>query len=413
MNRTQHKKDRPRRGDYISARDILLANITPIDTETVPLDAAAGRILAEDLFAVEAVPSFDRSAYDGYALRAADTQTASKAAPVTLRILEEVPAGTLPTHAVTVGTATKILTGAPMPKGADTVVPYELTRFTDADVTLYAPVAAGRNIVRAGEDIAVGTRLCSHGTRIDAGLAGALAAQGKSRCTVYRAPVVGLLSTGSEIIPADAARADGKTRDTNVYSLAAALTANGFVPKMLGIVPDDAQKIRAAIEAALPACDAILCTGGVSAGDYDVTPIAMQQAGAKLLVHGVALKPGMACAYAMLLQKPLCALSGNPASAYTNFYAIVLPALKALAGSAHPVAEHFPVTLLAEFKKPSLTTRLLRGTLDLSDGTVGFRFDPQQGNAVLSSAMGCNAFCVIPAGSGPVPAGTRLSAFMI
>jgi len=397
--------------DYITARNLLLARMTPIETEDIPLETAAGRILAEDLAAREAIPWFDRSAYDGYAFRAADVRYAAAERPVTLSVIEEVPAGRVPKKAVTDGTAVKILTGAPIPQGADAVIAYERTTFTDTTVTLTTPVPAGSNIVRAGEDVRIGTPIAAKGTRIDAGLAGALAAQGLVSVCVYRRPTVGILSTGSEIIDPAAPHTAGKTRDTNYHTLAAALFQNGFLPKNFGIVTDDAAAIQTAIETALEHCDALLLTGGVSAGDYDVTPIAMEAAGTELLFHGVSLKPGMACAYGFRKGKLLAALSGNPASAYTSFFAIALPALKQLAGDASPIPETFPVTLASEFKKRSPATRLLRGTVDLTSGTAVFRFAPKQGNAVLLSAVGCNAFAIIPAGSGPVPAGTQLSAF--
>lgn len=399
--------------DHITARNLLLPRMTPIKTETIPLETAAGRILAEDLAAREAIPWFDRSAYDGYAFRAADAAHAAENTPVTLRIIEEVPAGRVAKNTVTKGTAVKILTGAPIPQGADAVVAYECTRFTETEVTLTQPVSAGSNIVRAGEDVRIGTPLAARGSRIDAGLAGSLAAQGMVTVRVFCRPVVGILSTGSEIIDPAAPHADGKTRDTNYHTLAAALLLNGFLPKYFGIVADDAAAIQAAMERAMDSCDALLLTGGVSAGDYDVTPIAMEAAGTELVFHGVSLKPGMACAYGFRHGKLIAALSGNPASAYTNFYAIALPALKRLAGNAAPIMPTFPVTLAAEFKKRSPATRLLRGSIDLSSGTAVFRFVPQQGNAVLLSAVGCDAFAIIPAGSGPFPAGTQLSAFQI
>ena len=399
--------------DYISARDALLNRISPCQTEWVSLKDAAGRILAAPVSAREPVPAFDRSAYDGYAFRAADAASASKASPVTLTITEEIPAGKLPKKSVTVGTAAKILTGAPIPQGADAVIKYELTDFTDTTVTLSCPIPSGGNIVRMGEDVSVGTPLAGAGMRIDAGLCGVLAAQGIAQVSVYRRPTIGILSTGSELIDVDAPAQAGKTRNANAYSLAAALRGYGFTAIDFGIVEDDAEKIQAAIEHALKSSDALLLTGGVSAGDYDVTPLAMAQAGTELLFHGVSLKPGMACAYGFLEGKLIAALSGNPASALTNFYAIALPALKRLSGDASPIQTLFPVTLADDFKKRSPATRMLRGTIDLSNGTAVFRFAPRQGNAVLTSAVGCDAFAIIPAGSDAVPKGTVLSAFWL
>lgn len=165
---------------YEQAKELLLAVVHPVETECVPLSECGVRILAQDLIAQESVPAFDRSPYDGYALLAEDTALASKEHPVTLRILEEVPAGAVPTQAVVSGTATKVLTGAPIPNGADAVIMYEKTVFTDETVTLFAPIEAGSNIVHTGEDIRKGTVLAKYGTVIDPGLAGTLAAQGEA-----------------------------------------------------------------------------------------------------------------------------------------------------------------------------------------------------------------------------------------
>ena len=212
---------------YIEARAALLAHAAPLGTETVPLISAAGRVLAQSLIAADNVPAFDRSPYDGYAFRAADVAAASEASPVTLRITEEIPAGAVPTKPVTAGTCAKILTGAPIPEGADAVLNFEATRFTDTEATFFAPVAQGSNIVRAGEDVRAGTVLLRPGTVIDAGAAGTLAAQGVAAPLVYRRPRVALLSTGSELVEADAACAPGKIRNSNAYPLSAALRKLG------------------------------------------------------------------------------------------------------------------------------------------------------------------------------------------
>ena len=170
-----------RKPDFITARAYLADRMTPVETERVSLSEAAGRILAEDLIAADNIPPFDRSPFDGYAFRAADTAQASPEHPVTLTILEEVPAGAVPAKRVTPGTATKILTGAPIPEGADCVSMFERTEFTRETVTLFVPGSAGENIILAGEDVKKGTLLVRKGARIDAGVAGTLAAQGVSQ----------------------------------------------------------------------------------------------------------------------------------------------------------------------------------------------------------------------------------------
>lgn len=394
---------------YEEARALLLRLLQPVETECVSLSHCGGRVLAQTLTAWESVPPFDRSAYDGYALRSADTA----AGAVTLRILEEVPAGSLPHQTVRAGTAVKILTGAPIPPGADAVVMHEATHFTADAVTLSAPVRPGSGIVRAGEDIQAGQLLAPAGTVIDPALAGALAAQGITTPPVYRQPRVALLSTGSELVEPEESPTGAQLRNANHAMLAAALERLGCQTLYLGIAADSVEGIAARLEQGLARCDAVLCTGGVSAGDYDLTPDAMERCGAQLLFRGVDMKPGMACAYALRDGKLLCGLSGNPASALTNFYAVALPALKRLAGWRDCLPRELLVTLTEDFTKPSPRTRLLRGRLLLKNGTVQMTLPRGQGNTQLSDTVGCDAMAVLPAGSGPIFTGTVLKGFLL
>lgn len=399
--------------EYTAARDALLARTVPVGTETLPLAGSYGRVLAEDLVAAENIPAFDRSPYDGYAFRAADVAGASREAPVTLRITEEIPAGAVPTVPVTAGTAAKILTGAPLPPGADTIINYELTEFTPETVTLFAPVTEGKNVVRAGDDVRKGDLLAAAGTVIDAGTAGTLAAQGVARPRVYRVPRVAVLSTGSELVEADETPAPGLIRNSNAYTISAALRGVGLEPVYLGIARDTEEGIAALLEQGLADCDAVISTGGVSVGDYDLTPAALARVGAEVFVRGVRLKPGMACAYAVRAGKLLCALSGNPASCITNFYTVALPALYALAGRRDPLPKTFPVALADPFPKASPEPRVLRGSLDLGDGTARMRLSRDQGNVALSATIGWNVVAVIPAGSGPLEPGAVLQGFLL
>lgn len=398
---------------YERARELLLSRAAAVEAERVPLADCGGRILARAVIAREHVPPFDRSPYDGYALRAEDTASASPARPVTLRVLEEIPAGAVPTREMTAGTAAKVLTGAPIPPGADVVVMYEKTAFTDHSVTLFAPLKAGENIVRMGEDIQKGRVLAQPGTTIDAALAGTLAAQGISLPHVYRIPRVAILSTGSELVEANATPAAGQIRNANRSMLEALLKHLGCEPVFLGVAGDNVSEIAALLNKGLAECDGVFTTGGVSVGDYDLTPAAMEAIGAELLFRGVDIKPGMACAYGVKGGKLLCGLSGNPASAFTNFYAVALPALKKLTGQSACQPREILVTLSNGFPKRSPKTRFLRGKLSLESGQVCMTLPESQGNVVLSSAIGCNAMAVVPAGSGPVAAGTVLKGFLL
>ena len=398
---------------FAAARDLLLSRVRPVGSHRIPLENCAGRVLAEDLVAGADVPPFDRSPYDGYALRAADTANAGRDLPVTLSILEEVPAGFVGRCTLTPGTAVKVLTGSPLPEGADAIVPFEDTEFTADTVTVFRPVPMGSNIVRTGEDVRRGTRLAAAGTRIDAGLIGSLAAQNKTCPQVYDVPRVGIISTGAELTEPGQPLLPGMIYNTSRFAFAAALRTEGMEPVCLGTAGDDEEEIATLIREGLSRCDALLLTGGVSVGDYDRTPEAMERCGCEILFRGVDLKPGMACCYGMAGNRPVCALSGNPASAMTNYYAVSLPALRRLCGLSACRPEEIALTLGDPFDKKSRGTRLLRGRLELGSGQAVLRLPPDQGNVVLSSLIGCDAMGIVPAGSGPLPAGTVLKGFRL
>ena len=398
---------------WMEARDLLLSLAKPVEEETVALDQCTGRVLAFDLLAAEDVPRFDRSAYDGYAFRAEDVWEASKEHPVTLRITETIPAGQVGRFPVEKGQAAHLMTGAKIPAGADCVINFERTAFTEETVTLFQPLRLGDNIVKRGEDVAAGALLAPAGTVIDAGLAGTLAAQGICRVRVRRRPVIGLISTGSEVVEADQEQPEGKIRNANRATFTALLAKEDCTVRYLGLAGDDVGEISRLIHDGLKACDAVILTGGVSVGDWDVTPAAMEQSGANILLRGVRMKPGMACAYGCADGKLILGLSGNPASSLTNFCACALPALRKLCGRKDVLPTPMRASLVRGFKKKSPSDRFLRGRLELGDGTVRFAASSDQGNVVLSSTIGCNAFALIPAGSGPVEPGTVLDGFVL
>ena len=402
--------------EYKAARELLLERVRPVGTERVPLgtERLVGRVLAEDVIAAEDVPPFDRSPYDGYAFRAADTAGADREHPVTLRILEEIPAGSVWTQTVTPGKAAKILTGAPVPPGADAITKYEETEFTAETVTVFSPFSPGENVVPRGEDVKTGDTLAEKGTVIDPALTGVLAAQHITEPLVYDWPLVGIITTGSELVEPGETLTGGKIVNTNRYILIEAVRKAGCVPAIVHMpARDDPEEIAAAIRENLKLCHMVITTGGVSVGDYDYTPDAMERAGVELLVRTLRLKPGGASAYGVRDGKLICGLSGNPASALTNYYAVVLPALRKLCGYAQPRLTELTVTLAEDFTKKSPKTRLIRGTLDLADGTAKMHVSHAQGNGVLHSLVGCDLLAEIPAGSGKLPAGTKLSAYLI
>ena len=400
--------------DYKAARELLLGRVTPVGAARVPLGAEGlvGAVLAEDIAAAEDVPPFDRSPYDGYAFRAADTAGADRERPASLRVLETIPAGSVGTRTVVPGTAARIMTGAPIPPGADAVVKFEETEAADGTVTVFAAFSSGENIVPRGEDVRAGELLAAKGTVIDPALLGVLAAQHMAAPLVYRPPTVAVVTTGGELASLDEPLGGGRIVDTNRFALRAEAERCGCrcTARTVG---DDPDEIAAAIGEALRHCDMVITTGGVSVGDCDCTPEAMARAGVELLVRTLRLKPGGACAYGVKDGRLVCGLSGNPASALTNYYAVVLPALRKLRGMARPRLTELSVALAEDFGKKSPKTRLIHGRLDLSDGTARMRVSRAQGNGALRGLVGCDLLAEIPAGSGKLPAGTRLCAYLI
>ena len=394
------------------ARDIMLEACGKMPVETCPVAQSYGRILAEDITASVNVPSFDRSPFDGYAFRAEDTKGASVENPAVLKIIEEIPAGFFPKETIRAGTAAKILTGAPIPKGADAVTKYEPTEFTEFQVKIFEQFAVSDNIVHIGEDVCAGTELIKSGEYIDGAVAATLAAQGLTHISVYARPRAGIISTGTELAEIDIPLSGGFIRDTNRYSLEGACLAAGAEPVYLGCAGDSVETIAALIDDGLKTCDVLFTTGGVSVGDYDLTPAALELLGGEILVRNISMRPGGTCVFGRRDGKLIFCLPGNPTSSMTCFYGAALPSLYKLCGKREFLLKKTCVLMDCEFNKVCPLDRLLRGKLKLEGGKV--RFSPvMQGNVVLHSLIGCDAIAIIPAGSPPPSRGTALDAYLL
>lgn len=395
------------------ARSEILARCAPLDQERVPLEEAEGRVLASDVKAQENVPPFPRSPYDGYALRVADTASANREKGVTLRIIEEIPAGHAPERMLAAGQAAKILTGAPIPAGADAVVKFEDTVFTDDTVTVYAPCRAGENIVPVGEDIVQGTVVAAGGDVVDSALLGVLAGLGCAAVDVIRAPRVALISTGDELVPVDAVLTPGKIRNSSIYTLASFARRCGAVTRQWDIVPDQARPIADAIRDAASCSDVVLTTGGVSVGDYDMLRKALELLGAEILFWKVRMKPGGAFVAAIYQGTLILSLSGNPSAAVTAFFLLGIPALRRLAGRRDVELERVQVRLARAFPKKSPNLRLIPGRLELRAGTAYLVQAERQGNGMLHPLIGCTLLGVLPAGSPPMAAESEIEAYRL
>jgi molybdopterin molybdotransferase len=315
---------------------ILARGCSPIDrSEIVPLQAAFGRVLAEDVRAVETLPAFPRSTMDGYAVRAVDTHGASEQSPAYLRIVGDVPTSVVPQVEVGPGEAVRTHTGAMVPRGADAVVMVEDTNLHGPEIEVLAAAALGENVLTVGEDVREGMIAVPAGRRLRAADTGGLAALGVTALRVRERPRIAILSTGDEVVPVQRTPGPAQVRDVNATTLAATITAAGGIPVARGIVPDDLAELELAARGALDGADALILSAGSSVSVRDLTAQVVERLGEPgVLVHGIAIRPGKPTVLALCEGKPVVGLPGNPASALVVAWRIVRPLVRLLAGEA-------------------------------------------------------------------------------
>ena len=311
------------------AISIVLQHVQPMDVARVDVMDALGLVLAEDVHSDINMPPFDKAMMDGYAVLGADIADASAEKPAVLKIIEEIPAGAIPQKTVGPGQAARIMTGEPMPKGADTVAMVEDTRpGTGGTVHIAAPTSVGKNIGRLGEDVKTGQVVRRAGTRIRPPEIGILAAVGTASVPVYRRPKVGVIATGAEVVEPRHKPAPGQIRNSNGYSMMAQARQAGAETAYLGIAPDDATALKQVIAKGLDTCDVVLLSGGVSAGVYDLVQDAMRDLGVQVLFDRIRMKPGKPLTFGIKGRKLVFGLPGNPVSTVVGMELLVRPALR-------------------------------------------------------------------------------------
>lgn len=381
-------------------------------TERILVEEACQRVLAEDVTAKIAVPSFEKSAFDGYAVRRADIGGASVQVPVKLKVLETIGAGSVGQYPVTRGTASRIMTGAAIPDGADAVVKYEETEFSETEVTFFAPAKAS-NIVAIGEDVKQGTCLAKQGKIISAADVAMMAGQGMEQITVYKKPEIAVISTGSELLSPGQELVKGKIYNTNPCLLSGYMSANGMKPVRYGIVDDDMDALKRCVEEALERSDMVITTGGVSVGDFDYIPRVMDLIGAEILFHRLAFKPGGAMLAAVKDGKVILGLSGNPGAAVVGMLRVGWPYMKKLCGMSKIWFTEAEAFLKEPYKGKGPNTRILRGRAGIEEGKLVFHLIDNQKNGSVSSMADCNLLAEIPAGHLELPAGSRVKVFFV
>ena len=396
------------------AQELVLDSISVSGIERVPLSESQGRVLAEDVAPKYDVPPHDNSSVDGYAVRAADTAGASADTPCRLGVLEDIPAGTVPSVEVGPGKASRIMTGAFLPEGADAVVMVENTRQQNDGVEILKAVEPGQNVRYRGEDVRQGQRVLFGGAVIGPGEIGLLAAFQRSQVAVRRRPAVAILSTGDEVVEIDEKLVPGKIVNSNSYSLAALVRECNGRPVNLGIARDSEAEIANAIRSARSA-DIVLSTGGVSVGDYDYVKKVLEDLGADMRFWRVKMKPGKPLAYGLLQGKPFFGLPGNPVSCMVSFLLFARPAMRKMMGY-DPQDWHLPAVpavLENDLTAGGDRRHYLRARITRTGGRFHASTVAGQGSGMLSSMTGTNGLVIVETGVTSVARGTEVSVLLM
>lgn len=398
----------------------VLNGFRPLDPEVVPLVSAVGRVLAQPIQATLDLPPFPNSSMDGYAVRSEDVRSASDEAPSRLAVIGDIPAGVKPSIEVKPGTAVRIMTGAHMPSGADSIVPVESTGVSRGvmegplppDVRVYRAVAAGAYVRLAGEDVRRGEGVMAPGQLIRSYDIGLLAAFGITQVSVVRRPQVAVLSTGDELVDIAQAPGPGQIRDSNSYSLAALVRKYGGEPVMLGVARDLLEAVGDKLQAAVDRpVDLILSSAGVSVGAYDVVKTAVERQGA-LEFWRVRMRPGKPVAFGHYRGTPFFGLPGNPVSAAVSFELFVRPAILKMAGRSRldkPTVEAVVTESLHSDGRESY----LRAVVTKESDRYVARSAGGQGSNILSALVHANALIRIPEQVMEVRAGQVVRAWML
>jgi molybdopterin molybdotransferase len=395
------------------AQRLVLETIAALGTECASLEEARGRVLRENIFAPRDIPDADNSAMDGYALRSSDIASATNDAPATLRVTGEVPAGVVASGRVEPGTAMRIMTGAPIPDGADCVAQVEITDGGGESVRIFQSLRGGANIRRRGEDMREGELVIGAGARVGAGEIGVAASAQKRELVVGRRPVVAIFSTGAELVDVWNPVGPGQVVNSNLWSLAALAEDAGAVVRRLGIVGDTKAATERAIEAALDA-DIVVSSGGVSVGAYDFVKDALEDLGAETIFWRVAMKPGKPLLFSLLRGKPCFGLPGNPVSCMVSFHLFIAPAIRKAAGIEGGL---LPPIVNARLTAPldAKGERRVYMRVRVSSASGGLIAAPAraQGSGVSTSMVGANGLAVLEPGVGRREAGDEVPVVLI
>ena len=394
------------------ALQIILDNVAPLGIERLSIREASGRVLAQEIRCGRDIPGFDNSAMDGYALRSADVAAASSQKPVKLDVIETVPAGSMPRSEVTAGRAIRIMTGAPVPSGADAVVPVEQTTERGDKVEILISAPPGFSIRRRGEDLRRDELVMGAGKRLGPSDIGLLASLNRAIVEVYRRPRVAILAGGDEIVDIDQVPAGAQVVDSNGYALAAAAIEADTVPTMLKIARDRVEDVRERLAEAVT-FDAVLSTGGVSVGQFDLVEKVFEELGMRRLFHGVNQKPGRPIMFGLVGRRPIFALPGNPVSTVVCFYLYVRPALLRMGARRDLGLPRLTARCAVDIKTAANLTEFVRVRLERRDGELYATPTGAQGSGILSSFSRADGLLIGPSKETVLKAGSQATVLLL
>ena len=393
----------------------ILAEVRPQPALRMPLDDALDSVLAEDIVSRLDIPAWTNSAMDGYAARGEDVRGATEARPVRLRVVEQLPAGRFPEKVIGRGECARIFTGAPLPRGADSVIRQEDTDLGATTVLVLKDRDAGVNIRRAGEDIRKGTTVLTAGTELGPAQLGVLASLAVAHPLVYRRPRVAILGSGDEIVDIDQPEeilSGRKIASSNTHTLVALVRRAGGEPVNLGIAGDTPEDLRAHLTRALD-CDLLVTTAGISVGEHDFVRSVLEELGGELRFWKLRMRPGAPVGFGLLGRMPWIGLPGNPVSTMVTFELFVRPAIRRMMGHRLPFRRTVAVRAAEPISVKPKLQHFLRGIVhDGPDGAEA-RLTGPQGSGILTSMVLANALLVIPEGQFETAAGAIVQAIRL
>lgn len=394
------------------ALNIILQKTPLGNVEEKHILDSLNRVLSEDIYSKDTLPPFSKSAMDGYAIKSEETAEALREAPIEFNIIGTIKAGDFFEGELQKGEAIRIMTGAPLPKGADAVIQFEKVKAEDNILFVYDKVKAYRNVIKRGEEINSGDLALAKGTVIRPFEVGLLASLGYSKIPVYRTPTVALIITGDELINIEEELYQGKIRNSNEYTLISLLKNAGLEPISLGMVKDNKKLIKEKIEEALKVSDIVVTSGGASKGDYDFVEDVLVELGADIKFNSVAIKPGKPLSFAVVKDKLFFSLPGNPLAAITTFQEFIIPACDKFMGKKR-YTDILPVILKDDYNfKKGKRMYIYVNIQKVNGAYYGYKIGWQSSSG-LASAVEANGVVIVPEEKSCVKSGEILNGYFI